>query len=92
MPQEPHSVSDTLDGLEKLADNQGRVAFGDVLGAFGHRSFGPFFLVFGLLELSPVGESRECLPCLRPFASSLRCNLPLPESTSGFQGLSSGAR
>lgn len=55
MSQEPHSVGDTLDSLEELADDKDEVAFGDVLDAFGHRSFGPFFLIFGLLELSPIG-------------------------------------
>lgn len=50
-----HSLGGILDALHDLARQSSRVAAGDMVGAFGTRSYGPFLLVPALLELSPVG-------------------------------------
>ncbi len=49
------SVNDILDQLDELADAQDEVCVGDVIDAFGNRSYGPFLLVPALIGVSPVG-------------------------------------
>ncbi|MDA8456519.1 exopolysaccharide biosynthesis protein [Acidovorax sp. GBBC 3334] len=49
------SLADILDQLEALAGQAGAVSVGDMVGAFGSRSYGPLLVVPALLELSPVG-------------------------------------
>ncbi len=51
----PHSLGAILDALRDLARQSDRVAAGDMIGAFGTRSYGPFLLVPALLELTPIG-------------------------------------
>lgn len=55
MAEDPRSVSDILDKLERLADQQSRVSLEDAVAAFGNRSYGPFLLVPALIEISPIG-------------------------------------
>ncbi len=55
MANDPHSIGDILDQLETLADQHYRVSLGDAVEAFGNRSYGPFLLVPGLIEISPIG-------------------------------------
>lgn len=55
MAKEPHSVEETVEGLEELAERKKAVCVGDIVDEFGHRSFGPFLLIFALLELTPLG-------------------------------------
>ena len=52
---EPQSVGEVLDELDHLAEGTDKVCISDVLDDFGGRSFGPFLMLFALLELSPVG-------------------------------------
>ena len=52
---EPHSVGEMLDELDHLADEADKVCISDVLDDFGGRSFGPFLMLFALLEITPVG-------------------------------------
>ena len=56
MAEEPHSVGDILDAIEKLADDHDEVAVGDVVEALGSRGFGPFLVVMPLIDISPVGS------------------------------------
>lgn len=56
MAEEPHSVGDILDAIQKLADDQDEVAVGDVVEALGSRGFGPFLVVMPLIDISPVGS------------------------------------
>ncbi|WP_342658373.1 exopolysaccharide biosynthesis protein [Sphingomonas sp. NY01] len=56
MASDPHSISDILDALDELADKQDRVSLGDVIEAFGNRSYGPFLLLPALVDISPVGS------------------------------------
>ena len=51
----PHSVGDILDCLDSLAEENDNVSVGQVLDAFGSRTFGPAIIVPALLELTPVG-------------------------------------
>ena len=51
----PHSVGDILDCLDTLAQENDSVSVGQVLDAFGSRTFGPAIIVPALLELTPVG-------------------------------------
>ncbi len=44
-----------VDTLEGAADGGGKVSIGDLLDAFGHRSYGPLLLVPALISASPVG-------------------------------------
>lgn len=55
MASEPKSVGDILDAVEELADDNEKVAVGDVVEALGHRGFGPFLVVIPLIEISPIG-------------------------------------
>jgi hypothetical protein len=52
---DPHSVGDILDRLHDLGRQNLRVSVGEVVEAFGSRSYGPFLLVPPLLEESPLG-------------------------------------
>ncbi len=56
MASDPHSIGDILDALDELADKQDRVSLGDVIEAFGNRSYGPFLLLPALVDISPVGS------------------------------------
>ena len=55
MSDEPKSVGDILDRLEEMAGKGDKVAFGDMVEAFGSRSYGPFLLVPAIIEQTPVG-------------------------------------
>lgn len=52
---EPESVEEVIGELDELASQGDEVCIGDVLDDFGGRSFGPFILIFALLELTPIG-------------------------------------
>lgn len=56
MADDPHSVSDILDRINDLADEEGEVAVGDVVEALGSRGFGPFLVVIPLIDISPIGS------------------------------------
>ena len=55
MSSEPKNVKEAVENLEELADHSDEVRMGDVLDEFGKRSFGPFLLMLGLLEVTPIG-------------------------------------
>ena len=55
MSQEPQSVEEAVEALEQVAENNSTVSIGDVLDEFGRRSFGPFLMIFALIEITPVG-------------------------------------
>jgi hypothetical protein len=55
MQSQPHCVGDILDSLRELADEHGHVSVGDIAERFGTRSYGPFLMIPGLIELTPVG-------------------------------------
>ena len=50
------TFTSTLQSLHTLADKQKNVTIGHILDAFGHRSYGPFFVVPTSLELTPIGS------------------------------------
>jgi hypothetical protein len=50
-----HSVGALLDEVRGLAEQQDRVAIGDVVGALGSRSFAPFLVLVPLIDISPIG-------------------------------------
>ena len=52
---EPQGVEDVISELDELASKSDEVCIGDVLDDFGSRSFGPFILIFALLEMTPIG-------------------------------------
>ncbi len=54
---DPHSVGEVLDRLKALGERAGddKVRLGDVLEVLGRRAYGPFFIVFPLIDISPVG-------------------------------------
>lgn len=51
----PQSVDEMLDTVDLLAQASRRVCIGDVMEAFGNRSFGPAIALPALFELSPLG-------------------------------------
>lgn len=53
--QEPEGVEEVLGELDDLAAKGEKVRIGDVLDDFGPRSFGPFIMLFALLEITPIG-------------------------------------
>lgn len=57
MANDPRSVGDVLDRLQELGEDAGAdpVQLGDVIDAMGHRAYGPFFILFPLIDISPVG-------------------------------------
>lgn len=52
---DPESVEEVIGELDDLASRNDKVRVGDVLDDFGGRSFGPFILIFALLEITPIG-------------------------------------
>lgn len=55
MSKDPHSVEEVVSDLEDIAEEQDEVSFGDLLDKFGSRSFGPFFIILPLIEITPIG-------------------------------------
>ena len=55
MAEEPHSIGDILERLEGIAEKKEQTTIGDMVEAFGTRSYGPFLIVPSLIELSPIG-------------------------------------
>ena len=53
--REPESVEDVIVELDELASKSDDVRIGDVLDDFGRRSFGPFIMIFALIEITPLG-------------------------------------
>lgn len=56
MSDDPHSVGDILDRLHEVGEEHDRVSVGDMVEAFGNRSYGPFLLVPALIEETPIGS------------------------------------
>ncbi len=54
---DPQSVSDVLDRLKELGEQAGgnKAKLGDMLEALGQRAYGPFFILFPMIDISPVG-------------------------------------
>jgi hypothetical protein len=54
---DPQSVGDVLDRLKQLGEEAGdkKAKLGDAVQAMGHRAYGPFFILFPLIDISPVG-------------------------------------
>lgn len=52
---EPEGVEDVIGELDELASQNDEVCVGDVLDDFGKRSFGPFIMIFALIEITPIG-------------------------------------
>jgi hypothetical protein len=54
---DPHSVGEVLDRLKELGEEAGddKVRLGDALEALGNRAYGPFFILFPLIDISPIG-------------------------------------
>lgn len=55
MSDQPKSVGDILDRLNEVAEKDEKIALGDVVEAFGSRSYGPFLLVPAVIEQTPIG-------------------------------------
>ena len=55
MPTSPHTVADILDSLDELSDEDDKVSLGQIMDAFGARTYGPMIMLPALLELTPVG-------------------------------------
>ncbi|MBX7532605.1 exopolysaccharide biosynthesis protein [Qipengyuania sp. 1XM1-15A] len=53
--KEPEGVEDVIGELDELASQGDKVRIGDVLDDFGERSFGPFIMIFALVEITPIG-------------------------------------
>jgi hypothetical protein len=49
------SVSDVIDGIEKVARAKSEVSIKDLLEEFGDRSFAPLMLILALIGITPVG-------------------------------------
>ncbi len=54
---DPHSVGEVLDRLKELGEQAGddKAKLGDMLEALGQRAYGPFFIIFPMIDISPVG-------------------------------------
>lgn len=54
---DPHSVGEVLDRLQQLGEQAGedKARLGDMLEALGQRAYGPFFIIFPMIDISPVG-------------------------------------
>ena len=54
---DPHSVGEVLDRLKELGEQARaeKAKLGDMLEALGQRAYGPFFIIFPLIDISPVG-------------------------------------
>ena len=55
MADNPKNVRGILDRLTEVGDKHDRVSIGNIVGAFGTRSYGPVLLVPALIGVSPVG-------------------------------------
>ncbi len=55
MADTPKTVCDILDRLTEIGDENDRASIGDIVQAFGSRSYGPVLLVPALIGISPVG-------------------------------------
>jgi hypothetical protein len=48
-------LTNLLDQLKDLSENQDNVSVGDVVNVFNHRSYAPFLIIPPLFEMSPIG-------------------------------------
>ena len=55
MADTPKNVCGILDRLTEIGDENDRASIGDIVQAFGSRSYGPVLLVPALIGISPVG-------------------------------------
>ncbi|MBB3034312.1 exopolysaccharide biosynthesis protein [Alteriqipengyuania lutimaris] len=55
MADTPKNVCGILDRLTEIGDGQDQVSIGDIVSAFGTRTYGPVLLVPALVGVSPVG-------------------------------------
>jgi hypothetical protein len=55
MSDDPKSVTDILDRLKEVGEKEEKVSIGDMVEAFGSRSYGPFLMVPAIIEETPVG-------------------------------------
>ncbi|GAB5348709.1 exopolysaccharide biosynthesis protein [Alteriqipengyuania sp. 357] len=55
MSDTPKSVCGILDRLAEIGGGNDKVTLGDIVGAFGSRSYGPVLLVPALIGISPLG-------------------------------------
>lgn len=55
MADNPKSVCEILDRLTEIGDENDKVSIGDIVQAFGTRSYGPVMLIPALIGVSPVG-------------------------------------
>lgn len=52
-PANRQDLDDRLDRVDELAEERDRVAVGEILDAWGRRSFGPLFLLPGFVMITP---------------------------------------
>ena len=62
--QEPKSLVQVIERIRKICSEETRVSIGDILKAFGHRSFGPLLLMAGLVTLAPIIGDVPGIPTL----------------------------
>ena len=55
MADTPKNVCGILDRLAEIGDENDEVSIGDIVGAFGSRSYGPVLLIPALIGVSPIG-------------------------------------
>ena len=55
MADTPKNVCEILERLTQVGDRHDRVSIGDIVEAFGSRSYGPVLLVPALIGISPLG-------------------------------------
>tara|TARA_B100000678_G_C18146399_1_gene476976 strand:+ start:311 stop:934 length:624 start_codon:yes stop_codon:yes gene_type:complete len=55
MGDKPNSVCGIIDRLTEIGDENDEVSIGDIVDAFGTRSYGPVLLVPALIGVSPLG-------------------------------------
>lgn len=53
--QEPDCLEKVIDEVIGLGNGKSEVSVGDIQGAIGQRSFGPFLFIPAIIEISPVG-------------------------------------
>ncbi len=85
-------MREILAALRQLGDGKDEVSIGDVVEAFGNRSYGPVLLVLALIGISPIGGVPGIPAFLATVIALFAVQMVIGRASSDCQASSAAAR